>query len=145
MGEKVDFYRTPGQKDSLGWSDPAEVVDVSRATRGVVTLRWQNRTIEAQLSNVRRHMHFLSLLSVMDETEYAFPIIQGNVWSRVRSTIETINPRGSVHAGHHRGVSKRLFLFISLSIFSPGCRVTRHSFIFGRFLLSWLSEISLWG
>ena len=42
-------------------------------------------------------------------------------------------------------MSKRLFLFISLSIFSTGCRVTRHSFLFGRFLLSWLSEISLWG
>ena len=79
MGEEVELYRTPGQKDSPGWSGPAEVVDVSRATRGVVTLRWQNRTTEAQLSNVRRHMHFLSLLSVRDETEYAFPTIQGNV------------------------------------------------------------------
>ena len=55
VGEEVDFNRSLGQKDTPGWSGPAEVVDASRATRGVVTLRWQNRTIEAQIPNVRRH------------------------------------------------------------------------------------------
>ena len=102
MGEEVDFYRTPGPKDTPGWSGPAEVIDVSRATRGVVTLRWQNRTIEAQLSNVRRHLHFFSLLTVQDDKEHAFPTIQGNVWARIRLVVESLSPGSSVHVGHHR-------------------------------------------
>ncbi len=39
IGEEVDFYRPPSKKDVSGWSGPAVVVDVSKASRGVITLK----------------------------------------------------------------------------------------------------------
>ena len=59
VGEEVDFYRKPGSKDTPGWFGPAEVADTSRAVRGVITVRYQNRPMEVQLSNIRRHMSFM--------------------------------------------------------------------------------------
>ena len=56
VGEEVDFYRSPASKDASGWFGPAEVTDVSRATRGVVSAKWQNRSLEIQIPNVRRHL-----------------------------------------------------------------------------------------
>ena len=102
VGEEVDFYRAPGQKNTPGWSGPAKVVDVSRVTRGVVTLRWHNRVIEAQIPNARRHMHFFSLLTVQDDREHVFPTNQGNVWSRIRLAVESLSPGGSIHVVYHR-------------------------------------------
>ena len=34
VGEEVDFYRDPHNKDTGGWSGPATVIDASEATRG---------------------------------------------------------------------------------------------------------------
>ncbi len=41
VGEEIDFFRQPGTKDTSGWYGPATVVDVSKAARGVITLRFQ--------------------------------------------------------------------------------------------------------
>ena len=59
VGEEVDFHRSQSSKDASGWLGPAEVVDVARTTRGVVALRWQNRPMEIQVQDLRRHLHFL--------------------------------------------------------------------------------------
>ena len=58
VGEKVDFYREPTQKDTSGWLGPAIVADASRATRGIISVRWQGRVLEVQLQHVRRHLHY---------------------------------------------------------------------------------------
>jgi hypothetical protein len=58
IGKGVDFYRPPGKKDVSGWSGPAIAVDVSKASRGVITLRYQNQVTEAMVQNVWRRVHF---------------------------------------------------------------------------------------
>ena len=63
VGEEIDFFRPQGTKDVSGWFGPATVVDVSKATRGVITLRYQNQVTEAMLQNVRRHLHFWTALA----------------------------------------------------------------------------------
>ena len=67
VGEEVDFYRKPSTKDTAGWSGPAEVIDVSRITRGIVSVKWQSHVMEVELPNLRRHIHFFSLLVGMEE------------------------------------------------------------------------------
>ncbi len=58
IGEQLDFYRPPSKKDVSGWSGPAIVVDVSKSSRGVVTVTYQNQVMEAMVQDVRRHFHF---------------------------------------------------------------------------------------
>ena len=58
VGEEVDFCRSRSAEDTSGWFGPAEVVDVSRTTRGIVSIRHHTRVMEVQIPNVRRHLHF---------------------------------------------------------------------------------------
>ena len=102
VGEEVDFYRAQTSKDASGWFGPAEVIDVSRATRGVITVRWQSRTMDIQLPNVRRHLHFLALLTALEDSELAFPTTYSNVWSTIRVTAEKLTSGSLVHVGFHR-------------------------------------------
>ena len=46
VDEEVDFFRAPTSKDTSGWLGPAEVVDVSRTTRGVVSIKHNTRAME---------------------------------------------------------------------------------------------------
>ena len=101
VGEEVDFYREPSQKDASGWSGPAEVTDVSRAERGVITVRWLNRPTEVQLSRVRRHLHFLvyfmsHYLSYLSDTTNP----HHNAWAHIRRTAENITHGDLIHVGH---------------------------------------------
>jgi len=63
VGEEVDIYRAPNNKDASGWEGPAEVIDVSRAMRGVVSVKHNSHVKEVQLSNSRRLLHFITVLS----------------------------------------------------------------------------------
>ena len=67
VGEEVDIYRAPNNKNASGWKGPAEVIDVSRATRGVISVKHNSHMKEVQLSNVRGHLHFITLLSPESE------------------------------------------------------------------------------
>ena len=98
----MDFYRSQTSKDASGWFGPAEVTDVSRATRGVISVRWQSRTIDVQLPNVRRHLHFFSLLTAQEDSELAFPSVYGNVWSAIRTAADKLAPGSLVQVGFHR-------------------------------------------
>jgi hypothetical protein len=42
-GGEVDFYPRPSTKDDSGWYGPATVIDIQRATRGIISNRWQLR------------------------------------------------------------------------------------------------------
>ena len=50
VGEEVDIFRAPNNKDASSWEVPAEVIDVSRATRGVISVKHNSHVKEAQLS-----------------------------------------------------------------------------------------------
>ena len=56
VGEEVDFYREPSTKDAAGWSGPAQVIDITKVTRGIVTVRWQTKVMEIQ------HTDFFTIL-----------------------------------------------------------------------------------
>ena len=62
-GELVDFYRVPPNKDTTGWYGPAEVINVNNASRGLFTVKYDNRFFEVQLANIRRHSVFLVFLA----------------------------------------------------------------------------------
>ncbi len=58
IGEDVDFFRQQNKKDISRWPGPAVVVDVSKASHGVITVRYQNQITEAMFKNERRRLHF---------------------------------------------------------------------------------------
>jgi len=99
VGEEVDFFRAPTTKDASGWLGPAEVIDVSRTTRGVITVKWQSRVLEVQIQNLRRHLHFLVLLAAQAYTtehrkvESVYPTIHNNVWTHIKKTLWTPFPQ----------------------------------------------------
>ena len=100
IGEEVDFYRPPNNKDTSGWDGPATVIDVTRSTRGVVTVRWQNRVMEVQLPNIRRHLHFWTLLATM--TESTFLTVGGQAWSCIQRHLGTMKAGCLIQVGHNR-------------------------------------------
>ncbi len=95
VGDEVDFYRAPPSKDTPGWYGPAQVVDVTRAVRGIVSVRYQSRVMEVQLQNVRRHLFFwvflVSPLRAMTPQETA--------WEYIKAQIEQLTPKTLVHLG----------------------------------------------
>ena len=109
--EEVDFYRSQTSNDASGWFGPAEVTDVSRAIRGVITVKWQSCTMDIQLPNVRRHLHFLALLTAQEDVELAFPTVYGNVWSAIRSTADKLAAGSLVQVGFHRPMDQCLRQF----------------------------------
>ena len=56
LGDQVDVYREPAQKDLVGWRGPAEVVNISRAAHGKVHIEWAGGTILVPLDHVRHHI-----------------------------------------------------------------------------------------
>ena len=95
VGEEVDFFKQPSTKDTLGWNGPAEVVDVSKATRGVVTVRWNSRPLEVQLANIRRHLHFLVYLS----SPLKITTSQDNALSHIKHAVENMTRGGVIQVG----------------------------------------------
>ena len=69
MGEEVGFYRDQHQKDTPGWFGPATVADVSHAARGTYTIRWNCSLLEVRLQDIRRHLHYFSLLCVQQDAD----------------------------------------------------------------------------
>ena len=114
VGDEVDIYRAPTNKDTSGWEGPAEVIDISRAARGVVSVKHNSRVREVQLAHVRRHLHFWSLLdsegrpSGSQQTEarsFAYPTTYDNVWSYIRAGAELCRQGSFTHVGcyEHNG------------------------------------------
>ena len=84
LGTAVGLSRARSAAPSHGHSGESQVpeaaretIDTSKTTRGIVTVRFQNRPIEVQLPNVRRHLHFAVFLS----TPLRETIVQDNVWT----------------------------------------------------------------
>ena len=111
MGDEVDVYRAPTNKDTSGWEGPAEVIDISRASRGVVSVRHNSRVKEVQISHLRRHLHFWSLLGLdgglsggmsTEAETFAYPTTYDNVWSCIRAGAEACKHGSFIHVGCHQ-------------------------------------------
>ena len=56
LGESIDFFRDPPNKDISGWRGPAVVTDLSGISDGQVGLKWHGRSMTARLQDVRRSL-----------------------------------------------------------------------------------------
>ena len=67
------------------------VIDNTRATRGVISVKHNGHIKEVTLSNLRRHLHFMVLYSSGSrETEPTvyYPTAHENVWETVRTKLD---------------------------------------------------------
>ena len=54
IGDEVEFYRPPSSKDVKGWNGPARIASTLDIDRGTIGIKWQGRTLECRLGDVRR-------------------------------------------------------------------------------------------
>ncbi len=96
MGEDVNFPRPPSTKDTSGWFGPAEVVDVSRTTRGIVSIRHHARVMEVLILCIPRQLHFLVFFSSPANR----PTAHDNAWKFIRSEVERLTHGFLLQLGH---------------------------------------------
>ena len=99
VGEEIDFFRDPTSKDISGWSGPAVVIDIRNIERNVISARWQNRIIEVQVPNLRRHLHFL-VYHMMNSYGAGPSNPHINAWTHLRTAIEHLTHGGLVQLGY---------------------------------------------
>ena len=46
IGDEVDLYRSPPNKDLTGWRGPARVTDIGKMHEGVITVDWNSRKMD---------------------------------------------------------------------------------------------------
>ena len=61
VGELVEIWRQPAQKDLTGWRGPCTVVSVHDVDSGHIDVKWQGRVMSARIPDVRRSVLFLGL------------------------------------------------------------------------------------
>ena len=67
VGDEVEFYRIPAQKDMQGWRGPAEVLKVE--DDGVIHIKWQGGTLTCRSQDIRRPLLYLSFVADYVTTE----------------------------------------------------------------------------
>jgi hypothetical protein len=93
VGEEVDFYKEPASKDVSGWYGPATVIDVSRITRGIVSVKLQKGIMEVQTQNIQRHLHFLVFLA---NHNLGPPT---KIWEVISVAVDKLVPSCVLHVG----------------------------------------------
>ena len=61
-GDLVEFFRKPISKDSSGWHGPAQMVDLSSLSDGIIHIKWQGRVLSARVQDIRSAMTFATFL-----------------------------------------------------------------------------------
>eukprot|EP00971_Amphidinium_carterae_P150727 2988388-Amphidinium_carterae.1 len=90
IGELVDVWFPPNNKEVSGWKGPARVVSTQPA-EGNITVRWQGRTLDRRFAETRKHISYLAFWATNT------PI--GNLWSWLRGEAED-RPSGSLLLGY---------------------------------------------
>ena len=58
VGDEVEFFRNPGQKDAQGWRGPAEVLKIG--TDGTFDIKWQGHPLTCRPQDIRAALiHFI--------------------------------------------------------------------------------------
>jgi hypothetical protein len=66
VGDQVEFYRKPGQKDTQGWRGPASVLKIGHD--GNIDIKWQGSALICRAQDVRKAILFSDLqLSFMSD------------------------------------------------------------------------------
>ena len=66
-GDQVEFHRPPSTKDQSGWHGPATVADTTAITQGIIAVRWQGRTLDCRVQDVRRAIVFFEFLATQSQ------------------------------------------------------------------------------
>ena len=74
-------------------------MDVSRIDRGIVTVRWNAKTMEVQTQRIRRHLYFWALLSAMEENSRNVSSTKASVWRLVSGYAAALVRGSSVMVG----------------------------------------------
>ena len=95
VGEEVDFYRPPHNKDIPGWTGPAVITDLTRTDRGVIGIRHQGRNMICKPGDLRRHLSFLCFeAAILSATDHSLGLLP-----TVKCTVEKL-PTGTItHLG----------------------------------------------
>jgi hypothetical protein len=64
IGDEVDLYRSPPNKDLTGWRGPARVTDIGKMHEGVITVDWNSRKMDVAIPDCRRHLILLCMLAL---------------------------------------------------------------------------------
>ena len=56
IGDAVDLFRQPANKDLVGWRGPAEVLSTAHLEDGYVEVKWGGRTMSVRVADLRRHL-----------------------------------------------------------------------------------------
>ena len=62
VGESVDVFRTPANKDAIGWRGPCQIVNVSNISEGYIEVRFHGRAISVRLQDARRSLVYVTLM-----------------------------------------------------------------------------------
>ena len=54
LGDSIDFYRDPPNKDVSGWRGPCVVTDITSISEGQVGFKWQGRNMTARVGDIRK-------------------------------------------------------------------------------------------
>lgn len=60
VGEIIEFYREPAQKEHQGWRGPAEILKLEKD--GTVHVKWQGGSLICRLQDVRRALTYLAMM-----------------------------------------------------------------------------------
>ncbi|CAK0851968.1 unnamed protein product [Prorocentrum cordatum] len=63
VGDSVDIFRDPPNKDVTGWRGPCKVVAMDRADEGTIDVRWQGRTLPCRPADVRKAVTWWTLIA----------------------------------------------------------------------------------
>ena len=74
VGDMVDFFRPPGQKDLPGWRGSAKVCDLTSLEHGNVGVMWQGRHLLCRPQDLRHSMFHMSFLRCSDESIITHPL-----------------------------------------------------------------------
>ena len=71
VGDAVDFFRAPPNKDISGWRGPATVSDLTNIDSGVVGVQRQGRQMFVRIPDMRRALVLFCLLAAQDPVPFS--------------------------------------------------------------------------
>ena len=113
LGDAVDYYRPPGNKDVSGWVGDATVKDLSTLKDGLVVLDHKGKDVRAKCGDVRSSLQYLVF-----HTREVFPGWSVNqAWQYIKNYLES-------------GINSRKLLFELRSYFCFPERMATYAFVY---------------
>ena len=96
IGDQVEIYRNPGNKDSSGWLGPGTICDLTMVSRGAIGVRWQGHVMNVKPGDCRHWMGFPVFLLANDPNDP-----RGNSMKYLQTAIGRLESETSILLGKH--------------------------------------------